>query len=78
MHHDLKIESDYFKQVACGDKTFEIRYNDRGYQKGDTICLNEIIVGSRTGGKIDKVITYVTNYQQKPEWVVFGIANKER
>lgn len=28
MHHDLKIESQYFDQ----DKPFEIRFNDRGIQ----------------------------------------------
>lgn len=30
MHHDLKIESQYFDQ----DKPFEIRFNDRGVSEG--------------------------------------------
>lgn len=35
--HNLKILNDFADAVAMGDKTFEIRENDRGYQKGDYI-----------------------------------------
>lgn len=35
--HELKIEKDYADSVYLGDKNFEIRFNDRGFQKGDII-----------------------------------------
>ena len=35
--HELKIKEDYADAVLSGDKNFEIRYNDRAYQKGDRI-----------------------------------------
>lgn len=35
--HKLKLSKDFCDAVLDGIKTFEIRYNDRGYQKGDFI-----------------------------------------
>jgi len=37
MTHELKIMDYYADAVHSGDKQFELRYNDRGYQKGDII-----------------------------------------
>lgn len=75
--HELKILSCYFDAVASGIKTFEIRKNsDRGFQKGDVIKLVETEQtrwGPReTGNSINAVITYVTNYEQKDDYVVFS------
>ncbi|RKJ45990.1 DUF3850 domain-containing protein, partial [Butyricicoccus sp. 1XD8-22] len=39
--HELKIYPEYFKEVICGKKTFEIRRNDRGYKVGDILSLKE-------------------------------------
>lgn len=39
MHHDLKIDEPYYQAVREGRKNFEIRFNDRGYQAGDTVRL---------------------------------------
>lgn len=41
MEHELKIWPQYYKRVAEGSKTFEIRTNDRGFQQGDTVLLRE-------------------------------------
>lgn len=41
MRHELKIWPDYFKAVKLGIKTFEVRLNDRGFQKGDQVVLKE-------------------------------------
>jgi hypothetical protein len=38
-YHCLKIWPDYFWAVDEGLKNFEVRRDDRGFQKGDTICL---------------------------------------
>ena len=35
--HKLKLEIAFCEAVLNGTKTFEIRKNDRGYQKGDHI-----------------------------------------
>lgn len=39
--HELKTTPGYFEQVWTGAKTFEIRYDDRGYQRGDEVVLQE-------------------------------------
>ena len=37
MEHHIKIQKEFADAVMSGEKTFEIRINDRGYQKGDLI-----------------------------------------
>ena len=39
--HKVKIWPEYFRAVQDGSKTFEVRNDDRGYIKGDTIVLRE-------------------------------------
>lgn len=41
MIHELKILPEYFKGVLSGEKTFEVRKNDRPFAKGDLLALNE-------------------------------------
>ncbi len=77
--HELKIVSCYFKAVVSGIKTFEIRKNsDRGFQKGDVIKLIELEPSRTglipTGASAEAIITYVTNYEQKDDYVVFSFA----
>lgn len=35
--HRLKILDIFADDILVGNKTFELRYNDRNYQKGDLI-----------------------------------------
>ena len=35
--HYLKLNIDFCDDVLSGNKNFEVRYNDRGYQTGDLI-----------------------------------------
>lgn len=77
MHHKLKILPCYFAAVGSGDKTFEIRDNrDKGFQRGDTIEFQEYDQKnnpwSLTGNFLFAEITYVTAYEQKPDFVVFS------
>ena len=37
--HIIKCAPAYFDAIERGDKTFEVRRDDRGYQKGDTLIL---------------------------------------
>ena len=41
MIHTLKIWPQFYHPVAFGAKTFEVRNNDRAFQKGDTVILKE-------------------------------------
>lgn len=71
--HQLKILPQYFQAIAAGDKTFEIRKNDWDYKVGDTIILSEYEEGQYTERNILAKITYITDYEQKDDYVVFGI-----
>lgn len=35
--HDLKLNKQFADAVLSGEKSFELRNNDRGFQKGDKI-----------------------------------------
>ena len=39
--HELKINPVYFKEVKNGNKTFEVRKNDRDFRQGDIVHLRE-------------------------------------
>lgn len=39
--HNIKLNHNYADAVMNGDKTFEIRYNDRGYQRGDRVIFTD-------------------------------------
>lgn len=75
--HKLKLDIAYCDAVLNGDKNFEIRYNDRGYQKGDIIEFIAVKDGRSITHDINNrtyKITYVINgYGLKDNWVVFGI-----
>jgi hypothetical protein len=75
MTHELKIWPRYFKAVLDGDKTFEIRKNDRGFGVGDTLDLQEFDPETKkyTGWCILRKITYITDYGQPEGQVVMGI-----
>ncbi|PEC62928.1 DUF3850 domain-containing protein [Bacillus toyonensis] len=74
MLHNLKINKEFFSPVVEQIKTFEIRRNDRGFQVGDKIVLNEWDDRNKqyTGKKVNGEITYITNYEQKENYVVFS------
>ena len=41
MKHELKIHPKYYRAVLLGLKKVEIRLNDRNYQEGELLILNE-------------------------------------
>lgn len=61
MIHHLKTIQPYFDQLYLGLKTFELRKNDRNYQVGDLLVLQEydIDTGNLTGCQVEKVISHV-------------------
>ena len=40
--HELKIKHEYLVEIVLGNKTFELRKNDRDYQVGDLIRFIDI------------------------------------
>lgn len=73
MVHELKIDELYFEDILSNNKQFEIRYNDRNFKKDDKVILKEInSFRNFTGREIEVKITYLTDYEQKKGYVVFG------
>lgn len=59
MIHELKILPEYFQAVISGEKTFEIRKNDRPFHKGDLLALNEFNGQNWTGNSCLVYIDYI-------------------
>lgn len=62
-YHPLKTWLGYFQAIYRGDKTFEIRENDRDYQVGDYLCLLEYNPDCETytSRTLVVVVTYIFN-----------------
>lgn len=59
-HHYLKTETEYYQAVEEGIKRFELRKNDRDYQIGDMLYLEETVKGVYTGRRLPSVeIKYI-------------------
>lgn len=72
--HNLKIKAEYAKAKLLGDKPFEIRLNDRDFNVGDEVkytCIDSSIINEAISKKL-YYITYITNFEQKDGYVVFG------
>ena len=48
MLHVLKTVQPYFEALWSGEKRFEVRKNDRGFQVGDSLCLREYDAAARS------------------------------
>lgn len=78
--HLLKCWPQFMPRIASGQKTFEIRKNDRDYQVGDTLRLYEHnpdtdIQWDYHGRhpQIRAEIIYISQAYQKDGYVVLGI-----
>lgn len=49
-HHYLKIKPEYFRAIQKGEKTFEVRFNDRNFQSTMFFTLKSMLVTSTRGG----------------------------
>ena len=59
MTHELKIITPYFQDVRDREKNFEVRFDDRNFQAGDTLVLKEWADGQYTGREANREITYI-------------------
>lgn len=70
--HVLKIHPAPLEALLSGDKTCEVRFNDRGFEVGDTVCLREIDPTSeQETGRRDHVrtITHIQSGYGLPDHV---------
>lgn len=79
--HELKIIPEYFALQVSGDKRYEVRKNDRDFQVGDTLILNEWDGESYTGRCITVVITCMLTAEQfdgiiDPRFVILGTSDE--
>ncbi|MED4377957.1 DUF3850 domain-containing protein [Schinkia azotoformans] len=73
--HKLKTWPEYFLAVALDKKTSEIRKNDRDFKVNDLVFLQEYDPANSklTGREIATKITYLTDFEQKENYVVMSI-----
>lgn len=60
--HHLKTWPAYFYAVERGDKTFEVRKNDRCFQAGDSLlleCYDPEKLDHNHGRRIERRVTFV-------------------
>ena len=76
--HELKILESFATDIVMGRKTFEVRKNDRGFQKGDYVEFTCIENENHSINHMTYEITYVLyGWGIEQGYVVFGIKEKE-
>lgn len=74
MVHELPINSELCSVVLNGEKTFDVRMNDREFQKGDRIRYMAIRTPNKEIEKRLYEVTYVlSGVGIEKDYVVFGI-----
>ena len=79
MIHSVKCTEPYFSDVKSGKKNFELRKNDRNYQVGDDIVLNQYVDGKLTGKIVKKTISYMLEGYSGIEcgYCILGLADSD-
>lgn len=83
MIHRIKLRDEFADAVYNGEKSFEVRNNDRGYQKGDTVIFRVIdnlglTIDNHPLNGVEYEITYVLSGWGLPDNIVtFAIKRKE-
>lgn len=72
-NHYLEINPESYEALVSGVKKFEIRMNDRNYKVGDKLILKEFDGEKLTGRWTERVVTYMTDYEQKEGYVVMSL-----
>jgi ASC-1-like (ASCH) protein len=81
VEHNIKILKNYADRILCGEKDFEVRLNDRDYQKDDIILFTVI---EKDGAEIPgydgmkRQIKYVhSGLGMKKGYVILGLREVE-
>ncbi len=77
MLHKIKLSIFYADAVLSGQKNFEVRYNDRGYQRGDRVQFTVMDGCIHQYHPLENetfLITYLVHgYGLDKDWCAFGI-----
>lgn len=89
MIHELKTDPEPFEAIRCGNKTFELRKDDRSYAVGDILVLKktlhsaaEMVVGAPlqfTGDTLEVKVRHLLRspaYGLGEGWVILSIELK--
>ena len=75
--HELKIYKEYADAIISGEKTFELRLNDRHYHEGDMVKFIEVSAGRPVEHpiteKLYKITYLISGWGLKDDWVAFSI-----
>lgn len=79
--HELKTWPEMFQAISSGEKPFEVRRDDRGFEVGDWLRLREFedVAQRYTGRELRRRISYVLpggQFGLAPEFVVLGLSDK--
>ena len=68
--HSLKVWREPFVDLWLGYKTLELRKNDRGFHRGDTLTLNEYdqVAHKETGRSITATVTHIIKDSDPVPW----------
>ena len=80
MIHQLKIKESFANAVLRGDKTFEVRENDRGFQTGDFVMFTVLynsdgleMINHPLSKRLYEITYVLSGWGIKEGYVVFGI-----
>ncbi|MBT2773799.1 DUF3850 domain-containing protein [Halomonas sp. ISL-60] len=89
--HILKTDPDVFEALVRGDKTYEIRFDDRGFSVGDALCIQETKSSGHdmangaaleyTGRTTARTVTHILRgplYGLSDGWVILSVDNPAR
>lgn len=76
----LKTWPEFFEAVASGNKTFEVRRDDRYFRVGDVLVLREYepTIKRYTGREIRRTVTYKLRggrFGIDPDFCVLGLSD---
>ena len=78
MTHELKLLPQYYEEVLNGNKTFELRKDDRDYKINDVLRLKEWNETYYTGRTFICAVKYILrdcpDYGLKKGFVILGIS----
>ena len=72
--HELKTIASYYDAVERGEKLFEVRRDDRGYQRGDIVALQRCYKQRIGGWKVETDISGkpVKEMRFRIGWILTG------
>lgn len=83
MTHALKTWPEFYGSIVDGSKPFELRKNDRNFQLGDRLLIQEYdpVTKQYTGKECEKRIGYILRgaerFGLKKDYVILGLETIE-